>query len=449
MSILVIFTIALRNLVQARVRTGLLGTAIGLVTMALVLLMALSAGIDDNLVRGATTMSGGHVTVAGFYKQTPSQAVPVVTHVSELRKIVKDNTPGLDYMVDRGRGWGKLIAPTASVQAALSGIAAEDESRFFDVLMMARESEYMEGGRDEVIGDPRDIAKPNTILLFANQARRLEVTVGDTITIQTETMGGQTNTADVTVVAVASDMGLLSSFSVYVPKPLIRDLYQLDEDASGAVWVYLDDVDDAPATMKHLREVFAAKGYRTMDHVSAPFWMKFETAQGEDWTGQKIDLTTWDDEVSFLKWVITAFDTVTGSLIAVLVVIIAVGIMNSMWNAVRERTREVGTMRAIGMHRTGIAALFLTEAVLLGLGATTAGAALGVIIALGIDAMHIPVPIDAMKFILLAQTVHFTVKPTSVLLAIASLTFVTSISAVWPALRAAGLRPVIALGYAE
>ena len=41
-------------------------------------------------------------------------------------------------------------------------------------------------------------------------------------------------------------------------------------------------------------------------------------------------------------------------LIIVLLVIIAVGIMNTMWIAIRERTREIGTLRAIGMQRARV-----------------------------------------------------------------------------------------------
>ena len=52
-----ILLIAMRNLVQARVRTLFLGTALTLVTMLLVILMGLSQGISDNIVRSATTLS--------------------------------------------------------------------------------------------------------------------------------------------------------------------------------------------------------------------------------------------------------------------------------------------------------------------------------------------------------------------------------------------------------
>jgi putative ABC transport system permease protein len=446
----VLFTIALRNLVQARRRTALLSTAIGLVTMMLVLLIGMSQGIQDNLVKSATLMSAGHVNVGGFFKQTAGSVAPIVTHKDEIRQIVQENVPNLDYMVDRNRGWGKLIGPTGStVNSGLSGIDVAAESRFFDVIQPAYEDEYKDGGEHVIKGDPRRLSEPNTILIFVNQAKRLEVGVGDVLTIQTETVTGRSNTADVTVVAVAHDVGLLSSFASYVPKQVVFDLYQLNPDTTGAVWVYLTDIDDADDTMKHLREVFAAKGYRVMDHEAAPFFMKFEGVQGEDWTGQKIDLTTWKDEVQFLTWVITAFNTITLGLVAVLLVIIVVGIMNTMWNTVRERTREVGTMRAIGMTRLKVGLLFMTEAVLLGLFATTAGAIGGAIVAFGIDAAHIGVPIDAMKAILLSDTIHLVVRVPPMVVSIGVLTSVTALASLYPSIRAALMRPVTALAHAD
>lgn len=432
----VLLLIAFRNLLGARRRTGLLSTAIGLVTMLLVLLLSLSSGIEDNLVDAATTMSGGHVNVGGFYKASAGSAAPVITEVPRIREIVAANTPGLDYVVDRNRGWGKLVSPTGAIQVGISGLDIAEEARFVDHLQVTS-------------GDARRLAEPTSVLLFENQAERLEVGVGDVLTIQTETLGGNTNTIDVTIVAIAKDVGLLSSFSVFTPKATIYELYRLPADSSGAVWVYLEDIGDADAAMRHLREVFAAEGYEVMDHVPAPFWMKFEGVQGEDWTGQKIDITTWRDEVSMLTWVITAFDTVTWFLVAILVAIIAVGIMNTMWNAVRERTREVGTMRAIGMRRGRVAALFLVEAVLLGLFATLSGALLGSVVAIALDAAEIVVPVEAMAAILLSDQLNLSVHAFDVLSAVVVLTGLTAISALWPAIRASRLQPVTAIGHTE
>jgi putative ABC transport system permease protein len=449
--------IALRNLVQAPTRTALLSAAIGIVTAMLVLMLSIAGGIEDNLIRSATTLSAGHVSVAGFFKAKQGDSTPVVTDARAIRQIIEEQTPGLDYIVSRQRGWAKLISPTASLQAGLTGIEVASEGRMLATLQLAPESEYVPDGGDAAglssggptPGDLQRLGEPGAMLLFSSQARRLGVRVGDTLTVQTETRGGQTNTLDVEVVAVARDVGLLSSFAVFTRSEDLIALYQLNPDTTGAFWVYLDDIDDSEAVMNHLREVFVERGYPVMDHVPAPFFFKFDSVAGEDWLGQKLDLTTWRDEVSFLTWILTAFDTLTWLLSLVLVAIIAVGIMNALYNAVRERTRELGTLRAIGMTRRQVLAMVLLEALFLGLFATVAGALVGSAAVLGVDAMRLTVPVEAVRFILLSDRLHLVVRPGAVAAAVLALTLLTGLAAVWPALRAARLRPVTAMQHTE
>ncbi len=444
---MVLVTIAIRNLVQAKRRTLLLSTAIGLVTAMLVLLLSISAGISDNLVRSATTLSSGHVVVAGFYKPSATQGAPLVTDAAKVRKIVEDSTPGLDRVIARGRGWGKIVGPGGSVQSSLSGVTLADEPDFASTLPLAPQSAYMEGGGDKVTGDANRIGEPNSLVLFASHAKRLEVDVGDMVTIVTETQDGRTNTLDVTVVAIAKDMGMLSSWSALVDEGSIRKLYTLKDDTTGALWVYLDDIATAKDTMTALRTTLAQNGYALMDYQPVPFWMKFEVVGGEDWTGQKLDLTTWEDEVSFLTYTVAAFDTVTVFISSILLIIIAIGISNTMFNTVRERTREIGTMRAIGLQKNAVLQLFMLEATLLGLFATTSGALFGGGLALALDAAELPVPIEAMQAFLLSETVNFSVRPGGLLGSVVFLTACTALAALWPSLRAARLKPIVALGY--
>lgn len=446
---MILLAIAARNLMQARTRTGLLGAAIGLVTGMLVLLMALSRGISDNLVEAATTVSAGHVNVAGFYKPTAGTAIPIVTGVAQLRADVEQLVPDSVRIIERDRGWGKLVSETGAVQVGLSGLVAEDEGELFDRLRVARESDYVDGGRDEVIGDPRDIALPGTVILFVNQAKRLGVRVGDVVTITTETQSGATNTADVRVVAVAKDLGLLSSFAVFVPKQVVLDLYRLNDDTTGALWVYLDDIGRADEVLGVVRAGLVERGYNVRDHEPLPFFFKFETVRGEDWTGQQIDVTIWRDEVSFLTWILTGFDVLSILLVGILVGIIAVGVMNSMWNAVRERTKEIGTLRAIGMTRFAVLRLFMIEAMLLGLGGSLSGALIAAGVALAVDAAGVPIASEAAQAVLLSDELTLSVGVPWLVASVVALTSFTTLAAAIPALRAALLRPVVALSHAE
>ena len=60
-----------------------------------------------------------------------------------------------------------------------------------------------------------------------------------------ESLSGRVNTVDARVVAIAKDVGFMSNWSVFVPKSLIVDLYQMSEDTTGAIQVQLDNPDDS------------------------------------------------------------------------------------------------------------------------------------------------------------------------------------------------------------
>jgi putative ABC transport system permease protein len=208
--------------------------------------------------------------------------------------------------------------------------------------------------------------------------------------------------------------------------------------------VYLKDIEQAEAAMGHLRKVLADKGWQLMDHESQPFFMKFQSVQAEDWTGQKLDLTTWSDEVSFLTKIVGAIGFVGTMLLGILLVIIVVGIINTMWISVRERTPEIGTLRAVGMDRHRVLAMFLAEATILGLGASAVGILIGGGVALFVNGLHVRLK-DAMRMVLITDTLHFSVTPGALLTAAFLFTFVTALAALWPALRAARLQPVTAI----
>jgi len=440
----IFFQIAFRNLIQSRRRSVLLSLAVAIVTALLVLLNSLSAGISSNLVSAATTLSAGHINVAGFYKAKPSDSSPIVTNKDELREVLM-TTPGLDYLIDRHRGWAKVVSATGSIQAGLYGIEAAQEEVLFRSLQLAARRDYVEGGDAKTLGNPRDLAQPNTTMLFATQAKRLGVEVGDVVTVRAESPGGRTNTVDLTVIAVMADVGLLSSWSVFMPTETLLELYQLSPTTTGGFMLYLKDIDDASGTMGELRVRLTEAGYTLMDYRPEPFFFKFEQVAGEDWTGQKLDLTTWEDEVSFLTWILTALDTVSFSLIAILFAIIAIGIANTMIISVRERTREIGTLRAIGMHRKNVLLMFLLEALMLGVFATLVGALMGALIATGINALEIRVPIEAVRAILLSDVLRLKVELGQTLFSVFMLTIFTGLSALWPALRGARMQPVEAL----
>lgn len=437
--------IAARNLVQAKRRSLLLSLALGLVTALLVFLLALSQGLTDSMIRSSTTLMSGHVNVGGFFKAKSTDANPIINRVAEIRAIVDEHAEGVDYVIDRQRGFARLVSESDSLQTVLVGVDVRQEERLLSQIQLATQADYKEGGGEQVAGDPRRLAEPNTALIFAAQAKRLGVDVGDVLTVTAQTMSGVNNTGEVRVVAIAKDVGFMSNWNVFVPKRTLQELYRLDEDTSGAVMIYLDDPAKAPQVMGTLREALEAEGFALRDYTPQPYFMKFELVAGEPWRGLRLDLTTWEDEISPLKWTLNAVETVSAILVTILLVIIVIGIMNTMWISVRERTREIGTLRAIGMGRAQVLAMFTAEAFLLGLMATTAGALVGALVSEGLDAARLRMPVDAMRAILMSDVLHLVVVPSRVIGAVVVFTLVCVLAALWPAAKAARMRPVTAI----
>jgi putative ABC transport system permease protein len=436
--------IALRNLVQARRRTLLLGSAIAFVSLLLLLLLSISKGVSDRLIEASTLTSTGHVNVAGFFKQRANSATPLITNRNQIRQLVTENVTGLAAVTDRARGWGRLIGPAGSFNTGLNGMILE-ESGFLKELKLAEQSEYKKDGQNKILGNMSDFGKPDTIVIFAAQAKKLGADVGDTLTFITEANGGQTNSVDLSVVAVARDMGFLSNFSVFVPRRTVLNLDRRGDDTTGAVWVYLKDIRRASEVRKQLEGVLGKAGFQILEHDPRPFFFKFQKIVGQDWRGLRLDLTTWDDEVSFINWIVASLNGLSVFLVAVLGLIIATGIANSMWMTVRERTKEIGTLRAIGMQKNQVRRLFMLEASLLGLAGALAGSLAGIVLVTSVNTFQIPISNSGLRVFLMTDVVRLALKPQHILTAVIFMPLLTAFAAFYPSQKASRMPPVQAL----
>jgi putative ABC transport system permease protein len=427
--------IAFRNLLQHGRRTLFLGLALAGVTAMLVLMNGLSGGVRKSMLDTATTLSTGHLNVGGFFKVTAGQSAPVVTEYEKVLATVRKELPEMSYAVARGRGWAKVVSDQGSMQAGINGIDILKETEFKKVLSIKS-------------GNIDDLAQPNTILVFEKQLEKLDVKVGDAITISAQTTRGTNNTIDVRVVAIAKDVGLLSAWNVYVPEVTLQALYQLRSDATGAIHIHLDPrkINDLGPLAARLRKSLSDDGYKMMQPDPQAFWMKFEKVNREEWTGQRLDVTTWEDELSFMTWTLQALQGLSTVLLIILIAILVTGIMNTMWIAIRERTREIGTLRAIGMQRGGVARMFLVESLVLGVLGTTIGALLGALVAAAVNAAHIGLPIQLQIF-LMSDSLYLAVALPGLISAIVLLSVVTTLAALYPSIRAARLRPIEAMAH--
>jgi putative ABC transport system permease protein len=121
-----------------------------------------------------------------------------------------------------------------------------------------------------------------------------------------------------------------------------------------------------------------------------------------------------------------------GAIASVSLLVGGIGIMNIMLVSVTERTREIGIRKALGATRYAVMLQFLIEAVVLSL----LGGVIGVLLGIG-----------SAQFLDWKFSWNTDIQLTSILVSFSFAALVGVLFGVWPARRAAGLDPILALRY--
>ncbi len=158
--------------------------------------------------------------------------------------------------------------------------------------------------------------------------------------------------------------------------------------------------------------------------------------------GQEIQYSVLTNEKagSIAGSILTVIQVIVFAFASIAIVVGGIGIMNTMFTSVRERTREIGLMKAVGAKDFEILLIFLFEASIMGFLGGILGTFLGIIFAKIIESYGQVHPIFYFKA---------SITPGLVLFGFFFSFFVGLISGYFPAKRAATLKPAEALRYFE
>lgn len=185
-------------------------------------------------------------------------------------------------------------------------------------------------------------------------AKQLNLKLGSSAVAMSPTISGQINALDAQLVQLidAPDEALDGTFAA-VPLKFAQDLY--DTTSVDRLTVLLRN-DDATVAMR-------------------------ETLAGEfAEAGLSVDVRTWNELSPFYTKVKKMFNVIFFITFLIVFTIVVMSIVNTISMAIMERTREIGTLRALGVKRQGIVGLFALESLMLG----AFGAVLGVVLNLAV-----------------------------------------------------------------
>jgi putative ABC transport system permease protein len=250
-------------------------------------------------------------------------------------------------------------------------------------------------------------------------AKQLNLKLGSTAVAMAPTVGGQINALDAQLwQTIDAPVEALEDKLATVPLRFAQELY--DTASVDRITVLLDDT----ARTEAVRAMLAG-----------------EMAKA----GLEVDIRTWEEMSPFYTKVKKMFDVIFLISFLIVFTIVVMSVVNTFTMAVMERTREIGTLRAIGVKRRGIVILFSLESMALANVGTLVGAALtlGVVYLIAwLQPTWIP-PQLARRVPLQIHLVPLYWLASSVVLLLLSM-----LAAVLPARKAARMPITNALGYA-
>jgi putative ABC transport system permease protein len=158
--------------------------------------------------------------------------------------------------------------------------------------------------------------------------------------------------------------------------------------------------------------------------------------------GDAYEVHTWAQVAFFVRQAMERQNLVIKLIAYAFMLLMLLGVANTMLMSVIERTREIGTMMAVGVRRSKILVLFVMEALTIGAlgGVLGAAAGLAVVTALGHRGLTFTFPGSAVPFVLTPF-----MKPAYLIEVLLTAAGGAGLFALYPAFRASRLRPVEAL----
>jgi ABC-type lipoprotein release transport system permease subunit len=144
-----------------------------------------------------------------------------------------------------------------------------------------------------------------------------------------------------------------------------------------------------------------------------------------------------------------ALNLITFGAVMVLFFIILVGVINTLRMTIRERTREIGTIRAIGMQKKDVRNSFLLETGFLALFSSIVGTALGFVAMAGLSLIKINAQDNPLSMLLVNSHLNFVPNFVATIFYNVLIVLIAVATAYFPARRAAEMSAAAAFRHYE
>jgi ABC-type lipoprotein release transport system permease subunit len=253
----VILKISLRNLVRQKRRNLLLGMGIAFGMCILVMANALGAGISDLLLNKMGGRVFGHVFVSMSEKD--EKKWDIIRDKNRIEQVILDNVDGVKAIHEHIAIHGKALGNGKTIYITILGVEPDEE--FY------RETAVVSGNLADL--DNPTIEYP--VALYERMAERLNVQVNDVIRMRFESVYGQVQTAQFTVVAIMKAFNPFLNMLSYAHFKHLKPLMGYQAYETDSFNIVLEHVTDPQQAIEQANQLHNAlqpgvAGYQGVVH---------------------------------------------------------------------------------------------------------------------------------------------------------------------------------------
>ena len=400
-----ILKIAFRNTLRQKRRTILTALAMVVGFTLLSLTIGLSDGAYGNIIAMFTRNRIGHIQVhRKGYLDKPS-LYKTIDNASAVGETIQ-STAGVEAWTPRvyGAGLGSVGEKSTIVQIIGVDVARETEATRFDKKVIEGSTLGEIPSHEAVIG--KDLAK----IVFA--------TVGSEIVIVSQGADGSIANDLYKIVGIAeSGDDITDRVACYLHIEDAQELLVLEERVHEIVVIVLNinQVDKITSAIEtHLND--STLDVAPWQVVAKSFYRAMRTDQQ-------------GDAISRL----------------VIMLIVAIGVLNTVLMSVLERTREYGVLKAVGTKPVQIFWLVICEVVIIALGSICVGTLLGILVNYLLSIYGITYPEEITYGGMKLKTLYAEVNVRCLVIPAITVMLSAAIVSLFPAIKAARILPAKAM----
>jgi ABC-type lipoprotein release transport system permease subunit len=384
------------------------------------LMTSVKDGMYQNVYNSAQGHYAGDIVTVGYDKSLTGgpyldrESIKAVLKAAETVRLNPVHTVARTIFGERGVLYYNGAARRLKY---VIGVDWDNEAFYLDQL------EYLER-RDSFEGE-------DAILLSTPVAQELGARLGDRLVLEVDTRGGQKNTGVFIVNGLVNDSTIFGYHKVYISRPTLNRLLLFEDDECSSLGFFLSRPGEA-GKKQALLQGELSKTLETGPIVRDRKELTLE--RNRPWAGIKLFVLTIPVYLSEVADLLGAMRIITYFLYAVMLLIIFVSALATWRLVLRERSRELGTMRAIGFYGADLRYVLVAET----LGLALVSLALGFFLSLLFSRLVTWIPFSwfpSFEIFMKDGKLRSLYLPETVLINIAAV-FMVLIAAVWgPAFR--------------